>query len=277
MEVIAPPTRSEPFLSELCSNLSGDPIVTFKALDTSSLKEKFIHQMQADIFSGRLKPGMRLPAEREMALQFGISRGSVNQGVLDLERQGLLKVTPRRGTYVIDYRAKPTQETIGALMQYNAASLEPALFRDLMHTRKMIQRECLKTICSHCSAESLKKMEDSLCQMERGVDVAAHMYEFHQEFVHAAGNTVIDMIFRGFETTLLYLMQLYVTCSEADTNHAFLVYHRTLLDAIAAGEYAKADEALCSLLDLCEGVIVKKCLAYENVQTDLEQQDCLVE
>lgn len=233
--------------------------------------------MQADIFSGTLKPGMRLPAERDMAVQFGISRGSVNQGVLDLERQGLLKVIPRRGTYVMDYRAQPTPETIGALMQYNAASVEPALFRDLMNTRKMIQRECLKVICDHCEAESLQKMEDSLWQMECGVDPAGHMYEFHKEFVHAAGNAVIDMIFRGFEATLLYLMQLYVNCCASDTNRTFLKLHRALLNAIAAGEYTAADEALCRLLDLCEGVIITKCLNDACRPANLKQQDYLVE
>lgn len=250
----------------------GDSIVTFKALDTSSLKEKFVSQIQADIFSGTLKPGMRLPAERDMAIQFGISRGSVNQGVLDLERQGLLKVVPRRGTYVMDYRAQPTPETIGALMKYDASRLEPALFKDLMNTRKMIQRECLKVICAHCNTESLQKMEYSLKQMECGVAVADHMYEFHKEFVHAAGNTVIDMIFCGFEATLLYLMQLYVSCCASDINHTFLIFHRTLLDAIIAGEHIAADEALCNLLDLCEGVIVTKCLNIESRQMDIKKQ-----
>lgn len=233
--------------------------------------------MQADIFSGILKPGTRLPAEREMAAQFGISRGSINQGVLDLERQGLLKVIPRRGTYVMDYRAQPTPETIGALMQYDAAKVEPALFQDLMNTRKMIQRECLKIICGHCSWESLNKMEASLRKMEDGVDVAENMYTFHKEFVHAAGNTVIDMIFCGFEATLLYLMQLYVTCCDSVTNRNFLQSHRTLLDAINTNNYDTADKALCDLLDLCEGVIAEKCLITDTNNSELIQPVSLAE
>ena len=48
--------------------------------DSKSLKAGFVEIMEAKIFSGELKPGDRLPPERELALQLGISRGSVNQG-----------------------------------------------------------------------------------------------------------------------------------------------------------------------------------------------------
>ncbi len=231
-----------------------------------------MRQIRADVFSGKLKPGTRLPAERDMAVQFGISRGSVNQGVLDLERQGLLKVIPRRGTFVMDYRAQPTPETIGALMQYNAASLDQTLFRNLMDTRKMIQRESLKAICNHCSAESLQKMDQALSQMESGSNLADNMYEFHKELVHAAGNTVNDMIFCGFEATLLYLMRLYETCCVSDTNRTFLTHHRTLLNEITSGNLPAADKALCDLLDLCESVIVTKCLRIDSRHTEPEHQ-----
>ena len=53
--------------------------------DSKNLKAGFVDMMQAKILSGELKPGDRLPPERELALQVGISRGSVNQGILDLE------------------------------------------------------------------------------------------------------------------------------------------------------------------------------------------------
>ena len=43
--------------------------------DSKSLKAGFVEIMEAKIFSGELKPGDRLPPERELALQLGISRG----------------------------------------------------------------------------------------------------------------------------------------------------------------------------------------------------------
>lgn len=64
--------------------------------DSKSLKAGFVEIMEAKIFSGELKPGDRLPPERELALQLGISRGSVNQGILDMARMGFLRIVPRR-------------------------------------------------------------------------------------------------------------------------------------------------------------------------------------
>lgn len=61
-----------------------------QAREGKNLKGDFVQMMQAKILSGELKPGDRLPPERELALQVGISRGSVNQGILDLERMGFL-------------------------------------------------------------------------------------------------------------------------------------------------------------------------------------------
>ena len=73
-----------------------------QAKDSKNLKADFIQRMQAKILSGELKPGDRLPPERELAVQVGISRGSVNQGILDLERMGFLRIVPRKGTFVAE-------------------------------------------------------------------------------------------------------------------------------------------------------------------------------
>ena len=56
--------------------------------------------MKNRILSGELKPGDRLPPERELAEQLGFSRGSVNQGMLDLARMGFLRIVPRRPSFL---------------------------------------------------------------------------------------------------------------------------------------------------------------------------------
>ena len=60
-------------------------------------KLSFIEIMKKQILSGERKPGDRLPPERELAAQLGFSRGSVNQGMLDLARMGFLRIVPRKG------------------------------------------------------------------------------------------------------------------------------------------------------------------------------------
>lgn len=58
------------------------------AEENKNRRASFIEIMKNRILSGKLKPGDRLPPERELAEQLGFSRGSVNQGMLDLARMG---------------------------------------------------------------------------------------------------------------------------------------------------------------------------------------------
>ena len=131
-----------------------------QAKDSKNLKADFIQRMQAKILSGELKPGDRLPPERELAVQVGISRGSVNQGILDLERMGFLRIVPRKGTFVAEYVRNATPETLAAIMSYNSAYIDPALFRDLMELRILVERECARLACANLTGDGLRRLQD---------------------------------------------------------------------------------------------------------------------
>ena len=132
-----------------------------QAKDSKNLKADFIQRMQAKILSGELKPGDRLPPERELAVQVGISRGSVNQGILDLERMGFLRIVPRKGTFVAEYVRNATPETLAAIMSYNSAYIDQALFRDLMELRILVERECARLACANLTQDSLRRLQEA--------------------------------------------------------------------------------------------------------------------
>ena len=67
--------------------------------------------------------GEKLPAERELCRQMGVSRAVVNGGITELARQGFLEVRPRQGAYVADYRRDGSMETLMAIMDYNGGML----------------------------------------------------------------------------------------------------------------------------------------------------------
>ena len=86
------------------TNTGGGIISTiFTRLNTPTLKQNCTQAIMSKIISDELKPGDRLPPERELAEMMGISRSSVNQSVLELESMGFLNIQPRRGTVVRDY------------------------------------------------------------------------------------------------------------------------------------------------------------------------------
>ena len=77
-------------------------MVSFERLGAESLIDKIRGELVGKILSGELHPGDRLPPERDMAEQMGVSRSSLHQAVLQLETQGFLKIESRRGTVVAD-------------------------------------------------------------------------------------------------------------------------------------------------------------------------------
>ena len=95
----------------------------FEKIYAPSLKDLFIQQLQDMILSGELPMGSRLPSERELCQQMGVSRAVVNGGITELARQGFLEVLPRQGTYVADYRRNGNMNTLMAIMHYNGGLL----------------------------------------------------------------------------------------------------------------------------------------------------------
>ena len=86
------------------------------AANETNRKAYFIGVMKRRILSGKLKPGDRIPPERELAGELGISRGSVNQGMLDLARMGFLRIAPRKGAFVAEYVKSATPETLASII-----------------------------------------------------------------------------------------------------------------------------------------------------------------
>ena len=64
------------------------------------LPQTIAREIQTMIQSGELKPGEKIPSQRDFSLKFGISRASLREALLTLETLGLLKTEAGRGTFV---------------------------------------------------------------------------------------------------------------------------------------------------------------------------------
>ncbi len=177
--------------------------------NSKNLKAGFIELMKAKILSGELKPGDHLPPERELAAQCGISRGSVNQGILDLERMGFLRIAPRKGTFVADYGRNPTPETLAAISSYGSASIDSALFSDLMALRILIERECARLACANLTPETMEILQAHTEALYAADDdeAAEAAYLYHRCIVEISGNGAYAMVFRSFEKMIRDLIR----------------------------------------------------------------------
>lgn len=91
----------------------------FGEIIAPSIKELFIQKIEGMILSGALKPGERLPTERELADEMNISKTIVHEGIRELSRLGFLDVVSRKGVTVADYAQNGNLDTLMAIMKYN--------------------------------------------------------------------------------------------------------------------------------------------------------------
>ena len=214
----------------------------FGKISAPSLKEICVQEILTKILSGELKPGDRLPAERELAEAMGISRSSVNHGIMELENMGFLTITPRRGTVVNNYRTNPTPQSLAAVMRYSSAQMEQSLFSDLMATRLLIEMESARLACANIYDITLAKMRQLVEELSREPeDPTEILYRFHYLLTAASGNSVYAMIYRGFETVLCTLIRQHYSMRSEDIKETALL-HGQLLEAIERKDEYAAQE-----------------------------------
>lgn len=217
-------------------------MAAFGKISAPSLKEICVQAILTKILSGELKPGDRLPAERELAEAMGISRSSVNHGIMELENMGFLTITPRRGTIVNDYRTHPTPQSLAAVMRYSSARMEQSLFSDLMDTRLLIEVESARLACSNIYETTFAKMQKLVEELNREPeDPTELIYRFHYLLTAASGNSVYSMIYRGFETVLCTLIRKHYSMRSEDIRETAQL-HGQLLEAIGEKDEQKAQE-----------------------------------
>src|SRR5246500_5867527 len=96
----------------------GDKPV-YKAVRTSRLYEQIVQQIEESILKGALKPGDQLPAERELAQRFGVSRTAVREAVKTLREKGLVEAYSGRGTFVTNGTSQAIRQSLDLMIRIN--------------------------------------------------------------------------------------------------------------------------------------------------------------
>lgn len=207
------------------------------------LKKSFVHAMQQKIFSGEYQIGQQLPPERELALELGVSRSLVNTGILELANQGFIRIIPRQGSIIADYKKNGTLQVLSALMNCDSFRLDYPLFCNLVDLRVLIESECARLASMHASAdeiETLRVLSQCIKNVAHPLDAAEPLCRFHYLLTQYSGNAVYAMTFKSFEGTILRLMRQHLTLApdipKSAKLHEALVHALEMHDAEASAQ-----------------------------------------
>lgn len=221
-------------------------VALFTSLRREHLWSTAVAQIRELIASGRLPGGARLPGERELCQQLGISRVSLREAIRVLEQTGYLDVKPGRGTFV---RAPSISER-APLASWLREHTD--LIRQLFELRELVEPGLAALAARRSDPEviaalttTISEMEMAAAQSDRLLAIAADA-EFHHILAHATGNSIIDELMHqlmhviGEERRASLLIPGQVDRAVAG--------HKEILAAVAAGDQTAADVAMCQHL-----------------------------
>lgn len=227
---------------------------TTSKFQPESIRAQVAREIENRIFSGELAIGERLKPERELALELGVSRSLVNLAILDLENMGFLRIVPRQGTFVADFKNESTPQMLLSLMTNGTAGNTAAeLFSSMMETRRLLENECARLAAERASKDDLEKLAAILEEMKTAAGPERFSdanFRFHRALMTASGNIVYAMIFQSFERVVrCYVSRYFSTQARMRLS---VSQHEALLLALNSRDAVRAREAVDVIMD--EGI-----------------------
>jgi GntR family transcriptional regulator, transcriptional repressor for pyruvate dehydrogenase complex len=205
----------------------------FRPVNQGRMSEVIVEQIRLLIRQGQLKPGDRLPAERDLCERFQVSRVTIREALRVLEAAGLIeiRVGARGGAFVTAPSSLRVGEGITDLLTMSSLSAA-----EVTEARMVIELGIIPMVCERADERDLADLRE-LC--EQALDAMGDQdhelklsTEFHIRVAQASHNGAIELLVKSFRGPLL--TSLARAHREAPIGEVAVKEHMALVDAIAA-------------------------------------------
>lgn len=224
----------------------------FEAIRRSKVYEEVAKQLERLILK-KLQPGDKLPAERELAEMFGVSRSSIRDAIRSLELVGLVEPRQGAGTVVREVSAESLVNPLTIVLARQQVS-------ELLDFRKMLEPPLAARAATHASVEEITEMEEILRRQDdklrRGELAIEEDSEFHYNVAMASDNSVVlkvlDVLMDLLRETRERALQVEGRPQKS------LAGHRRILMAIKRRDPAAAEDAMRRHIQDVEKIVLNK-------------------
>jgi GntR family transcriptional repressor for pyruvate dehydrogenase complex len=214
----------------------------YKVVQTSRLYEQIVQQIEESVQTGALKVSDQLPAERELAGQFGVSRTAVREAVQALREKGLVEVSPERGTFITDGISKGIRQS----MDWMVRNGQREGFAFLAEVREILEPEIVALAAMRAEEQHLAALREAVSIMDSARrDPEAFIeadLDFHLALAEAASNPLILSLI-DFIVGLLREQRMGIFCVEGAPERG-QYHHKRILDAVEHRDSEGAREAM---------------------------------
>lgn len=209
----------------------------------STLTSRVTWQLETMILENRLQPGDRLPSERDLAFEFGVSRTVVREAVRALVAKNLLEVRPGSGTAV----RRPSMESVARSMTLLLRVGQHQVDYEKLHeVRRTLEVEIAGLAAERRTEEDLDLIERLLAEAPYTWDdrerFARHDLAFHNALAQAAHNEIFLFVLNSLADIMLEVRRMAFTVPGLPQNAQ--QFHRDIVACIREGDPQRAQQAM---------------------------------
>jgi len=237
-------------------------MAAFESVKTKRVSDIIGEQIRRKLETGELKPGDKLPPERELALEMGVGRNAVREALRSLEMSGVVTLHkgPKGGSFVSNGDWRTLSKGLKDLL-----SLRGITFEQLTRARILIETAVTQAACESAEQNDVAVLEQQLERAEeayrrRDYDAKlAYLVEFHNLLAQSTHNPVLVFVM----ASIMELMHEYATTVGPDKNDLSLKALRRVTAALRARDVQASQTAMRDHLERLQ----ERYLKYqENLQ-----------
>ena len=213
--------------------------MNFRKISQQKISETIASEIERQLVEGAIKPGERLPSERDLAAEFQVSRPSVREAIQLLKSRNLLVSRPGGGTYARDTLGDTITEPLDDVLVNN-----PEVAQDMLEFRHALEGISAFYAAQRATDADKKIIQmrfEQVCNKQQQSDVqdeAMADVDFHLSIAEASHNVVLLHVMRSLFKLLhksveLSFGKLYLDDSGRDIIRD---HHQQIMDAVLAGD-----------------------------------------
>jgi GntR family transcriptional repressor for pyruvate dehydrogenase complex len=205
----------------------------FTSTRRERVSSEILRQLKSAILAGRLKPGDKLPSEKQLAQQFQSSRGSVREAIRALEQAGLLVVRPGAGggATISDGDLRHVTDSLSTLMRLGGVSIH-----HLTEVRLILEPRIASLAAQRVTDAELARMKAYIGKHADAI-AAGRLHAtadlgFHRMLAEAAKNPLLLLLATSMADWMVEEVVARLQM-DAATNRSNLAFHRRIYAALA--------------------------------------------
>jgi len=177
------------------------------------LSNKIVRDIKQRILSGTLKTGDRLPAERELAENYNVSRITVRNAISRLVYLGFLQTIPQSGTFIADFKKEASVELLVDIVSSDY-EVDKAILIELLEIRRVFETYSAGRAASkmdNAQKSQLREMVNRMMDLKDEPDKLAELdYKIHSMLIDIAGNNILRLLFNSFKPIYKFYLRVFL-------------------------------------------------------------------